>query len=191
MKRMREENGGAAAGDIASLSQYMQSKDDAPKLRCQLNPLLSLAKEIFKQGGCTEQEAIKKAWRLRKTRGVPMDDVTKPLMRYLSWCITTSDIERDFALERRLVHHKSSCRNGTRFKIMRLASGDPSTLTLDDFKWVVGRAQELWVQQHPTGTRQLRDLDARKGKNENMFPHTSSSQRQCGSDDAQWPSTRV
>ena len=26
MKRMREENGGAAAGDIASLSQYMQSK---------------------------------------------------------------------------------------------------------------------------------------------------------------------
>ena len=47
---------------------------------------------------------------------------------------------------------------------MRLASGSPSTLTLDDFKWVVGRAQELWVQQHHTGTRQLRDLDARKGK---------------------------
>ena len=97
MKRMREENGGAAAGDIASLSQYMQSKDDAPKLRCQLNPLLSLAKEIFKQGGCTEQEAIKEAWRLRKTRGVPMNDVTKPLMRFFSWCITTSDIQRDFA----------------------------------------------------------------------------------------------
>ena len=143
----------------------------APKLRCQLNPLLSLAKEIFKQGGCAEQEAIKKAWRLRKTRGVPMDDVTKPLMRYLSWCITTSDIERDFALERRLFHHKSSCRNGTRFKLMRLASGDPSMLTLDDFKWVVGRAQELWVQQHHTGTRQLRDLDARKGKKLNV--HTN------------------
>ena len=38
----------------------------APGLRCQLYPLLSLAKEIFKQKGCTEQEAIKKAWRLRK-----------------------------------------------------------------------------------------------------------------------------
>ena len=140
----------------------------APGLRCQLYPLLSLAKEIFKQKGCTEQEAIKKAWRLRKTRGVPMNDVTKPLMRFFSWCITTSDIERDFALERRLFPHKGSCKIGARFRLMRLAAGNPSTLTLEEFEWVVGRAQELWVQQHHTGTRQLRNLDARKGTKRNV-----------------------
>ena len=36
-------------------------------LRCQLDSLLSLATEIFKQG-CTEEEAIKKAWQIRKKK---------------------------------------------------------------------------------------------------------------------------
>ena len=37
-------------------------------LRCQLDPLLSLAREMFKQG-CTEEEAIIKAWQIRKKMG--------------------------------------------------------------------------------------------------------------------------
>ena len=132
-------------------------------LRCQLAPLLSLAKVLFKQG-CTEEEAIIKAWQMRKKRGMPLDAVSKPLWRMLAWGITTSDIERDFATERRVFPHKSHCDADTRFRIMRLASRSPSTCTTDDFKWVVGRAQELWVQQHKGSTRQLRTFDARKGQ---------------------------
>ena len=78
--------------------------------------------------------------------------------------ITTGDIERDFALERRLFPHKSHCNNRTRFRLMRLASGSPSTYKSEDLKWVLGRAQELWARRHSEGTRQLRTFDARKGQ---------------------------
>ena len=152
-------------------------------LQCQLDPLLSLAREIFKQG-CTEEEAIIKAWQIRKKNRMPLDAVSKVLWRSLAWGLTTSDIERDFALERRLFPHKSHCSAGTRFRLMRLASKGPSTCTTDDYNWVVGRAQELWVQQHKGSTRQLRTFDARKGQ-----------KRKCDSDQqvskASWKRQRV
>ena len=132
-------------------------------LRCQLDSLLSLATEIFKQG-CTEEEAIIKAWQIRKKNGMCLDAVSEPLWRSLAWGLTTSDIERDFSLERRLFPHRSHCCVSTRFRIMRLASRSPSTCTTDDFKWVVGRAQDLWFQQPNGSTRQLRTFDARKGQ---------------------------
>ena len=138
------------------------------QLQCQLNPLLGLATEIQKQKGCTPREALREAYRLRKKSGTPMDAVSLPLWRFLSWVIVTSDLERDFALERRLFPHKGHCTNQTRFRLMRLASGCPSTYKSEDLKRVLGRAQELWVQRHSDGTRQLRTFDARKGQRQRV-----------------------
>jgi len=132
-------------------------------LRCQIEPLLALAKEYFKQG-FPEEEAIIKAWRTRKKNEMPLDAVSKPLWRSLAWCITTSDIERHFALERRIFAHRGHCDNDTRFRLMRLGTEGPSTLGMEEVKWVIGRAQELWTQQHKGDTRKLRTSDARNGQ---------------------------
>jgi len=147
---------------IARLTKVFGGPEDT--LKRELGQLIGLGRQIQMRESCNPKVALRNAWKImrRKGRGAVVE---QPLWRNLAWHTATSANERDFALERRVMLHKSSSKTHTRFRILRLGSTPPEKYSAAALLKLVGRARELWVQQHPTGTKErTTPVDARIGQ---------------------------
>ena len=147
---------------ITRLAQVFKVPEDA--LTRQLYQLLGLAKQIQAHNGIMPKEALARALAILKKRGLA-SAVEKVLWRHICWHSTTSNNERDFALERRIMLHKGKATTKTRFRHLRLGTSPPETYSTDNLKRILGRAREIWVGKHQTPTRGRRNKsDARVGQ---------------------------
>ncbi len=135
------------------------------ELAQQFDRLRPIAVAHHNRTGSTHRDSWQYAW-LHRGRNVDASALQRALQAYLGWGVSTSGVERSFAVARRLLLHRERASDAVMFNTMKLAQ--PMPTAEQEVQRTIGLARELWAAQYGTarhGTSHKPGLKRKKPEN--------------------------